>query len=294
MRRIAIFGKTVDDKNLLYVQQIIDTLESIPCEMVIFKEFYSLIIGKKVKISTSVRTFSSHMEIVDKVDFLFSIGGDGTLLDSATLVHDSGIPILGINLGRLGFLSSIPKDKIEFALENLFQNNFILDKRSLLCLETDDGFFGDVNYALNELSIVRHDPFSMLTIRVNVNGKYLNSYWADGLLVSTPTGSTAYSLSCGGPIMTPDSNNFVISPIASHNLTVRPIVIPDDSEISIQVEGRNREFIVALDSRAVHVREQTVLTIKKENFCINLVRFPEQDFFATMREKLHWGFDKRN
>ncbi|MBI9035737.1 MAG: NAD kinase [Bacteroidales bacterium] len=294
MKRIAIFGKTVGKKNLMYMQQIVDKLGAFRCELFIYKPFHTLITDEKINIPAEVSCFSTSKEIIGKVDFLFSIGGDGTLLDATTFVHDSGIPILGINLGRLGFLSSIPKDKIDFAIENLIQNNYVLDQRSLLRLETKEGLFGEVNYALNELSIVRHDPFSMLTIRVNVNGEYLNSYWADGLLVSTPTGSTAYSLSCGGPIITPDSKNFVISPIASHNLTVRPIVIPDDSEITIQVEGRNREFLVALDSRSVHVSEQAVLTIKKEDFYIHLVRFPDQDFFATMREKLHWGFDKRN
>ncbi len=294
MKRIAIFGKVLNNSNCTYMQQIIDLLEYKGCQLKFYKPFLKDLSQQEINIPESSLTFNSYSDIVGCTDFLFSIGGDGTLLDTATLVRDSGIPILGINLGRLGFLSSIPKEMIEEAINNLFSGNYTLHAHSLLNLETPDNIFGDVNFALNELSIHRHDPFTMLTISVDVNGKHLTSYWADGLLIATPTGSTAYSLSCGGPILTPDSKNFVITPIAPHNLTIRPIVIPDDSEIVVHVGGRQNEFLVAMDSRSVMVREKTFLTIRKERFFVNLIRMPNMDFFTTLREKLHWGFDKRN
>jgi NAD+ kinase len=235
-----------------------------------------------------------HEEIDKEAKYLLSIGGDGTLLDTISLVRESGIPILGINLGRMGFLSSISKDKIEEALDKLFTGRFSLDQRVLIRLESSKDLFGDMNYALNEVSIYRKSPLSMLKIQAWIDDEFLNSYWADGLIVSTPTGSTAYSLSNGGPIILPGSSNFVITPIATHNLTVRPIVIPDSSRIRIKVVGRISEFHINLDSRSALTDSSVEFTIMKEEFKINLVLPDGESYFKTIRDKLMWGLDIRN
>lgn len=200
---------------------------------------------------------------------------------------------MGINLGRMGFLSSVQKEMIIPAVEEIVKGNFILNQRSLIQLQTPD-LFGNLNFALNELTINKKDSSSMILIHVYVNNQFLNSYWADGLIIATPTGSTGYSLSCNGPILTPDSENFVITPIATHNLTVRPIVIPDNSLIRINVEGRENRFLVGLDSRSVTIDSSTELLISKADFKINLVKQSNDDFFATIRKKLKWGLDFRN
>jgi NAD+ kinase len=216
------------------------------------------------------------------------------LLDTLTLVRDSNIPILGVNLGRLGFLSSISKDEILPAIDEVVQGKYTLDQRTVLLLRSPDNLFGDVSYALNELSITKTETNSLAVVDVFVNDKFLNTYWADGLLVATPTGSTAYSLSCTGPIITPGSENFVITPIASHNLTVRPIVIPDNNMIRIRLAGRNQVYQVGLDSRYQTIRTGTELIVGRADFKINLVQLTNKDFFTTIREKLLWGKDNRN
>lgn len=251
-------------------------------------------IKQQIFVPDGVKFFKTHDELEGKVDFLFSIGGDGTLLDTISLVRESGIPILGINLGRMGFLSSIARDRIIPAIHAMLDKKFVLDKRTLLRLETSEHLFGEMNYAMNELSVYRKSPQSMLKIQAFVDDEFLNSYWADGLIVSTPTGSTAYSLSNGGPIILPGSQNFVITPIATHNLTVRPIVIPDSSQIRIKVVGRVKEFYVNLDSRSVLVDSSMELVINREDFKINLVRLAEESYFKTIRDKLMWGLDIRN
>jgi NAD+ kinase len=238
--------------------------------------------------------FSSQETIKGKADFLFSIGGDGTLLDTITMVGDSGIPIIGINMGRMGFLSSIAKSEILPALDEIMDNMYTIDQRTLLRLETPNHLFGEFNYALNDVTVYKTTSISLLTIKTYINNEFLNTYWADGLIVATPTGSTAYSLSCTGPILTPDSANFVITPIASHNLTVRPIVIPDNSQISLLVESRQSECFVGLDSRIEKIDSTIRLDISKENFKINLLRLSNKFFFKTIREKLKWGLDLRN
>ena len=257
-------------------------------------EPFKQIIDPIVKFSSDVQVFNTHEELKQDAQYLLSVGGDGTFLDTVTLIRDSGIPVLGVNLGRLGFLSSVSKDEIRVAVMSLVNGDFELEQRTLLRLKTKDHLFGDLNYALNELAISRKDSNALLVIHVYVDGKILNSYWADGLIVATPTGSTAYSLSCGGPIVAPGSENFVITPIANHNLTVRPIVIPDESKIQIKLEGRDKQFLISLDSRREIIEEKVVLNIEKESFKINLVHLKNKDFFATIREKLKWGLDIRN
>jgi len=291
--RIAIFGKTFPKETQEVIVQLVRKLESSNISLLIYEPFYNKIF-RDVELENSFSTFNDYTGLVDKADFLLSIGGDGTLLDTITLVRDSGIPILGINLGRMGFLSSISTEKINEAVEQLINGKYRLDPRSLIELRTKENLFGDLNYALNELTVYKKDPLSMLKIQAWVNGELLNSYWADGLIIATPTGSTAYSLSAGGPIILPGSQNFVITPIATHNLTVRPVVIPDDSEIQIRVVGRMKEFFVSLDSRSVAVDSSVELNIRKEEFSINLVQMENENFFQTIREKLMWGLDIRN
>ena len=243
---------------------------------------------------SSGNVFSSYEDLKDQADFLISIGGDGTYLNTIALVRDSGIPIVGINTGTLGFLSNIPKDEIEFAIDEIIKGNYTLDKRTLLKLETDENLFGDLNYALNELTIHKQDSSSMITTQVYLNEVFLNSYWSDGLIIATPTGSTAYSLSCGGPIITPGSGNFIITPVAPHNLNVRPVVIPDDNTITVKVEGRNERFLISLDSRSETIDQSVKLKIRKQDFHVNLLRLNNQNFPSTLRNKLMWGLDKRN
>lgn len=290
---IAIFGKNLPAIYMAYVQELIDKLETVKSRVLIYEPYYNYIRGK-INFKSNTELFNTHQELVSKADYLFSIGGDGTLLDTINLVRDSGIPVLGINLGKLGFLSSIPKEDTAQAIEGIQKGKFTLDKRSLLRLESPAKLFGDINYALNELTVYKKAPSSMITIHVYVNEQYLNSYWADGLLVATPTGSTGYSLSCGGPIISPGSGNFIITPIAIHNLSVRPIVIPDDSVIKIKAEARHNDVYVNLDSRPVVIDSSTELVIVKEKFHINLIQMENENFFKTIRDKLMWGKDIRN
>lgn len=291
--RIALFGKILPDENIRYLQQVIKALETNNVDIIFYDKLYA-IVKDKVLLKQSIQVFKTHEDIRSNVDYLFSIGGDGTLLDTLCYVRDSGIPILGINLGRMGFLSSISKDRIGQAINQLVKKKYKLDKRSLINIKTSEDLFGDLNYALNEISFYRKSPYSMLKIQAFVDDDFVNSYWADGLIISTPTGSTAYSLSNGGPIILPGSQNFVITPIATHNLTVRPIVIPDSSKIRIKVVGRVKEFYVNLDSRSVLVNSSFEFFIKKEEFKINLLQLEDESYFRTIREKLMWGLDIRN
>ncbi len=291
--KVAIFGKVYAPENRDYIQQLVDKLESHHISLIFYEPFYQKI-KNDIVVKSEISFFNGNEGLRNKVDFLFSIGGDGTLLDTITFVQDSGIPILGINLGRMGFLSSVSKDQIESATEQFIQKQYKLDHRVLIRLVTKGKLFGELNYALNECTVYKKDPFSMLQIQAFVNGELLNSYWADGLIIATPTGSTAYSLSNGGPIILPRSQNFVITPIATHNLTVRPIVIPDSSEIRIKVTGRIKEFFVSLDSRSQAIDASMELTLVKEEFKVNLLQLENESYFKTIREKLLWGIDLRN
>lgn len=290
---IAIFGKTVSTEDLKYVQRVVDKLILKGCELVVYKPFMEFLDGK-IEFPGEVGSFAGHGEIRGKADYFFSIGGDGTILDAVTLVRDSGIPIMGINVGRLGFLSSISKNEILPAIDKVLAGEYRIDSRALVSLSQPGDLFGELNYALNELTITRKDTTSLIVLHVYIDDKYLNSYWADGLIIATPTGSTAYSLSSGGPILTPGSRNFVLTPIAPHNLTVRPIVIPDKSSIRIIVEGREDQFLVSLDSRRATIYSNFELIIEKSMFQVNMIQMKDRDFFMTIREKLKWGLDVRN
>ncbi|MEJ7831227.1 MAG: NAD kinase, partial [Segetibacter sp.] len=237
---------------------------------------------------------SRHKDLDETVDCLISLGGDGTMLDSATLVRNKNIPIMGINFGRLGFLASISKENLTSAVEALVNGTYGIEKRTLLHLDASIPLFGDAPFALNEFGIHKRDVSPMIKIHTYLNGEFLNSYWADGLIVSTPTGSTGYNMSCNGPIVFPDSGSFVITPVAPHNLNVRPIIISDTNIISFEVEGRTDQFICTMDSRREIVEKDIQLAIKKEEFSIPLVVLNENTFLTTLREKLTWGLDKRN
>jgi NAD+ kinase len=235
-----------------------------------------------------------NQEEIGKMDFLISIGGDGTLLDSVCVVGSKEVPILGLNIGRMGFLATVATDRIPEAIDNLAKGNFQIESRALLRLDCNRRLFNGLNFALNEFTIHKRDTSSMITVHTYIDGKYLNSYWADGLIVSTPTGSTGYSLSCGGPLVTPEAKSLVITPVSPHNLNVRPIIVSDDSEISFAIEGRTDKFMISLDSRSTSISSEVKLSVKKEEFSAKLVKFPHYHFFDTLRQKLNWGYDMRN
>lgn len=290
---IALFGKTVTPENLQYVEKVVEKLYSMSCSISIFEAFHK-VLKDSVLFREDLRVFKGHEDLPADTDFLFSIGGDGTILDAMRVVRDSGIPIMGINIGRLGFLSSIGKNEILTAIDMVLNKKYRLDSRALLKLIRPRSLFEGVNYALNDLTISRKDSTSLIVIHVYLNDLFLNTYWADGIIVATPTGSTAYSLSSGGPILTPGSENFVITPIAPHNLTVRPIVIPDNSQIRIIAEGREKHFLTSLDSHTATISSKIELVLEKAEFAINLVQLEGQTFYTTIREKLKWGLDIRN
>lgn len=292
--KVAIYGRKTEKLLPPVLQGLFDKLEKNGAELLIGAAYMEYL-QPQFTIGSKVKVLDDFNAIRGQADFLLSFGGDGTILETIAYVRNSGIPILGINTGRLGFLAGVTvEDAVENAIERLKARKFSLDKRTLIKLETKTNMFGDVNYALNELTVQRKESSAMMTVHCTINGEFLNSYWADGLIISTPTGSTAYSLSCGGPLMVPDSRSFVITPLSPHNLNVRPLIVPDDSVISLKVQGRSPQYLASLDARTEAFPEEVELTIRKEDFKISLVRFSEQHFFHTIREKLIWGHDARN
>lgn len=291
--KVAIYSRVLDSTQQKYVQQFFDELEREGIEPVIFKEFHERT-APHITLPSTTTIFSHHSELTSEIDFLISLGGDGTLLDTVTLVREKALPVVGINFGRLGFLASIGRDELSEAIKALARRSYLIDKRSLIHLDSNIPLFNDVPYALNEFAIHKRDISPMIKIHTYINGELLNTYWADGLILSTPTGSTGYSLSCGGPVVFPESGSFVLTPIAPHNLNVRPIIIPDNTIVSFEVESRADEIICALDSRREWVNKNVLLAVRRENFSINLVRLNEINFLQTLRNKLSWGLDKRN
>jgi NAD+ kinase len=293
--KVAIFGKYYQNSTEPIIKDIFVFFNSNNVEMVIDSYFLNVLYEKQI-IKKEYKTFSSYTELDSSFDILISIGGDGTILRAAALVRDSGVPILGINAGRLGFLATVQKENIAEFMQFIIEKKYTLSKRTLLSLTTSPENEGieAINFALNEISVSRKDTTSMITIETYLNNEFLNSYWADGLIIATPTGSTGYSLSCGGPILTPEVNSFVVTPIAPHNLNARPLVIPDDTEIRLKISGREDNYLVSLDSRITSVKNDTVLTIKKTPFQINMVEIPDETFLKTLRNKLFWGEDRRN
>lgn len=291
--RIAIYSRGIENNQHNDMQLLLKELNAYKAEPVFSQDFFNQFYSA-VNIKGKYSTFSSSDDLDDSIDCIISLGGDGTLLDTVTLVKDKGIPVLGINYGRLGFLANIGKEDLHSAIKSLVERTYVLDKRTLIHLDADIPLFGNMPYALNEFTLQKKDSSSMIKIHTYLNGEFLNTYWADGLIVATPTGSTGYSLSCNGPVVFPDSRSFVITPVAPHNLNVRPLIVPDDNIISFEVEGRTDSYLCTLDSRREVVPKEAQLAVKKENFEINLIRLNENNFLQTLRNKLSWGLDKRN
>ncbi|MFH0892891.1 MAG: NAD kinase [Bacteroidota bacterium] len=290
--RIGIFGRKVNEKWIREIRNLISRLESAKIDIVFYEPYYKDYI-RVLPDTKAFPVFHSPAEIKPSLDFMFSIGGDGTMLEAVSLVRESAIPILGINTGRLGFLSCVSVEGIDMAIDNILNKNYNIDSRSLISISSGLGIFGKENFALNDITINKNEASSMILVHAYLNEEFLNSYWADGLIISTPTGSTAYSLSCGGPILAPDSKDFVITPIAPHNLNVRPMVINSESILRFKTEGRNSTFMLGVDSRSMKLEMGTELEIRKADFEIKLVKFIEQSFLKTLRDKLMWGADKR-
>ena len=291
--KIAIYSRGIENNQHQDIIQLLDELSLNHVEPVFYQDFFNQFYSA-IDIKAKYSTFNSSGDLDKTVDCIMSLGGDGTLLDTVTLVKNSGIPVVGINYGRLGFLANIGKEELHTAVQALINRTYVLDKRTLIHLDADIPLFGDVPYALNEFTLHKKDSSSMIKIHTYLNGEFLNTYWADGLIVATPTGSTGYSLSCNGPVVFPDSGSFVITPVSPHNLNIRPIVVPDNNIISFEVEGRTDGFICSLDSRRELVTKEIQLAVKKEKFGINLIRLNENNFLQTLRNKLSWGLDKRN
>jgi len=291
--KIAIYSRLLEEDKRSDVQFLFDELSRQKISAAVFLPFYEEI-KDRINLPEGTSTFYLSDDLSNEIEFVISLGGDGTLLDTVALVRDKVIPIMGINFGRLGFLASIGRDELADAVKALKKQTYVIDKRTMIHLDASISMFGNVPFALNEFSIHKRDTAPMIKIHTYLNGEFLNTYWADGLIVATPTGSTGYSLSCNGPIVFPESGSFLITPVAPHNLNVRPIIVPDDNIISFEIESRSDHVICALDSRKEIVSKNVQLAVKKESFLLNLVRLTENNFLQTLHNKLTWGLDKRN
>jgi len=292
--KIAVYGNHVSDDFVPVLQEFFGFLQANDIKVQLYKPFY-LYLTEELKCCTYYHSFfHSYSDFDEENEYIFSVGGDGTFLQSVLNIRHFSIPVIGVNSGRLGFLADISEDQVKEALKNIFNKKYKVIERILLEVSFSDRESLDFNYALNEMTVIKTDNSSMLNIAAYLDGEFLNNYWADGLIIATPTGSTAYSLSVGGPILTPDSENFIITPIAPHNLTIRPLVVPDNSEIELKVEGRGSNYLTSLDSRSVAVEFSTSLRIKKAGFKLKTLQLPDQPFFYTLRTKLMWGVDRRN
>ncbi|WP_373396680.1 NAD kinase [Algoriphagus halophilus] len=290
--KVALHGLALKSEYFQHVQILFEELSKFKFEIFVTEQF-----DRQLRMHGN-KTLSYWViegkQDMSKMDFMISIGGDGTLLDAVCQVGELEIPILGLNTGRLGFLATVATKDISIAIDQLANDNFQIENRSLISLQSHRRLFNGLNFALNEFTIHKRDTSSMITVHTYIDGKYLNSYWADGLIVSTPTGSTGYSLSCGGPLISPEAKNLVITPVSPHNLNVRPIIVSDDSEISLEIEGRAEKFLISLDSRSTSISSEVKLSVKKESFQAKLIKLPHYHFFDTLRQKLNWGFDMRN
>lgn len=291
--KVAVYSRGIDNDQLGEVRTFFKELENYKLDYVVYKPLFEAL-QTQINLDSETPTFTTHEDLDKDVEFIIGLGGDGTLLDTVTIIKDKPISIMGINFGRLGFLSSINSDNLETAIRALAYRTYVSEKRSLIHLDADQPLFENLPFGLNEFTVLKRDTASMLKIHTYINGEFLNTYWADGLIVATPTGSTGYSLSCGGPIVFPDSENFVITPVAPHHLNVRSLVINDNSIVSFEIESRSDEIICSLDSRREIVTKNVSLAVRKEKFSINLLRLSENNFLHTLQTKLIWGLDKRN
>jgi NAD+ kinase len=291
--RVGLYSRGIDHQQQPQVVQLLKELSAQNIRLVLHQSL--LLAGEGlIEWPEGTTIFEDHEDLDPGIDCMISLGGDGTLLDTVTQVRDKNIPILGINFGRLGFLASLGRNELSNAVDALVNGTYVVDKRSLIHVDANIPLFGNLPFGLNEFTIHKRDTSPMIKIHTYLNGEFLNSYWADGLIVSTPTGSTGYNMSCNGPIVFPESASFVIVPIAPHNLNVRPIIVPDSTIVSFEVEGRSEDFICTLDSRREIVGKDIQLAVKKEQFNVSLVRLNEGTFLSTLRSKLTWGLDKRN
>lgn len=295
MMKIGIYGQFYHKNADTSVEKLLDYLLEQDVQVLIETNFFKLI-NQELASDNYQDSFKVFEELDASFDVLVSIGGDGTILRAITYVKDLGIPIVGINTGRLGFLATIQEDAIEDAMHHILNKNYNISERTLLQIETfpENSDLKELNFALNEIAVSRKNTTSMITVETLLNDEYLTSYWSDGLIVSTPTGSTGYSLSCGGPVITPGANSLVLTPIAPHNLSARPLVIPDSTEIKLKVNGREDNFLVSLDSRIATLSNDTLIVVKKASFSIKMIELNQESFLDTLRKKLLWGEDKRN
>ncbi len=292
--RIAIHGRDFRSEFKNFIREMFEELERREAQIQISQSFHNYLRDANIRNSKYICGVYQGKSDIFEADFIFSLGGDGTLLESVTHVGEKGIPILGVNTGRLGFLATTSPAEIRNTIDNIWKGYYKLDDRVLVRIESDRDIFEGLNFGLNEFTITKRDSSSMIVVHTYINGEYLNSYWADGLIVSTPTGSTGYSLSCGGPVVLPQSNNFIIAPVSPHNLNVRPLVVSDNSVISFEIEGRSKNFLVSLDSRSRVIDATAQIAVKKERFKARLVKMHEDNFLNTLRKKLSWGLDIRN
>ncbi|MBI1838294.1 MAG: NAD kinase [Flavobacteriia bacterium] len=290
---VAIYSRKLNKQNAHHYTELLGILKDFGWNPIIEKDLNDQLI-KRAGISDKFDVFSTREDLKTGIDLAFSIGGDGTFIQTVSYIRDSGVPVLGINTGRLGFLANISTDQLHETMDLVREKKYEFQKRSLLRVETESGLFGDENIALNEVSLHKKDTASMITVHASLDDKYLNSYWADGLIVGTPTGSTAYNLSCGGPIVTPGCQIHLLTPIAPHNLNVRPMVVPDHLPIKLSVEGRERRYLISIDGKSLSIPQGEEVLVKKAEFMINVIKFQDNNFLDTIRNKMLWGIDKRN
>lgn len=292
--KVAVFGTTVSDEFVPVLNEFFSYLQEQNVEVQLYKPFYNHLTEDLETTTYYTSFFHSYSDFDASNQYIFSVGGDGTFLQSVLNIRNFNIPVIGVNGGRLGFLADISEDQVRDALVNILNDKYKVVERSMLEVDFSDRSNIDFNFALNEMTVLKTDNSSMLNVAAYLDGEFLNNYWADGLIIATPTGSTAYSLSVGGPILTPDSENFIITPLAPHNLTIRPIVVPDNREIELKVEGRGSNYLTSLDSRSVAVEFSTTIKVRKAGFSLKTLQLPELSFFHTLRNKLMWGIDRRN
>lgn len=290
---VAIYGRKVNKQTIVYFEELLKHLKALGWKPVLEKDLKDQL-SEKIGLVAGCDVFESHLDLKTGIDLTISMGGDGTFIETVGYIRDSQVPILGINMGRLGFLANISRDQIEVALDLVHKKQYEFQLRSLLRIHTEENLYGDDNFALNEVSLHKKDTSSMITVHASLDDKYLNSYWSDGLIVSTPTGSTAYSLSCGGPIVTPGCKVHIMTPIAPHNLNVRPMVVPDHLPIKLSVEGRERKYLISVDGKSKNIKKGEEVLIEKAEFMINVIKFEDNNFLDTIRNKMMWGIDKRN
>lgn len=290
---VAVYGRKVNRTNVSDIIEFLSLIKDLGWNPILESEFKSQLV-KKINLNPQTDEFKTHHDFKTGIDLAISIGGDGTFMKCVSYIRDSQVPIMGINMGRLGFLANTSKELMPQALDLIQKKDYVFQKRSLIRIETEDNLFGDDNVALNEVTLHKKDTSSMITVHASLEGKYLNSYWADGLIVATPTGSTAYNLSCGGPIITPGCQVHILTPIAPHNLNVRPMVVPDHMPIKLSIEGRDRRFLISLDGESKSLKQGEEVTVKKAEYMINVIKFEDNNFLDTIRNKMLWGIDQRN